>query len=209
MFFLMGERVIRKLLPAGTRHCAVCRGQQEFQQASEINYFTLFTIPLLQLGKVADYLVCSRCESSYVDFDAELPAQVPLVRLVTAYILNGYGMQNQVRIIQEIGSKVSGFDFATEDIRQVERQLESDDVLEVLSAAAPGLNDRGKLKVIEAAFLGTHVCCEIQYEDRLRINLMGNALGVSLQFVEYAVEEVRRQKYYGVHRLLPTQPMTE
>jgi hypothetical protein len=49
----------------------------------------------------------------------------------------------------------------------------------------------------------TYVCCEIQYEDRLRVNLIGNALGVSLEFVEYAVQKVRQNSYYGVRRLVP------
>tara|TARA_B110000196_G_C21098622_1_gene641395 strand:- start:540 stop:884 length:345 start_codon:yes stop_codon:yes gene_type:complete len=110
-------------------------------------------------------------------------------------------MANQRRIIQEIGKKVSGVDFPSDEIDEISTRLE-DDAFELLRNAAASLNDKGKLKIVETAFLATYICCEVQYEDRLRINLIGNALGVSLQFVEYAIGEVRRQNYYGVHRLL-------
>ncbi|MEK9872100.1 MAG: hypothetical protein VW831_20455, partial [Gammaproteobacteria bacterium] len=54
---------------------------------------------------------------------------------------------------------------------------------------------------IEAAFLTTYICCDLQYEDRLRINLMGNAMDVGLEFVEYAIRQTRKTNYYGVRRL--------
>ena len=117
-------------------------------------------------------------------------------------------MANQLRVIQEIGSKISESDFATTDIEAISRRLEVEDVMRQLDESSSTMNAFGKIKIIEAAFLSTHVCCEIQYEDRLRINLMGNALGVSIQIVEHAIQEVRRKKYYGVHRLLPTQSVT-
>ena len=204
MFFLMGERVRRSLEPSGSRHCAVCSSDQAFSHATEVNFFTLFAVALLPIETVADYEVCNRCESAYADAANTEPSQVAGVRLVTTYIMTGYGMQNQVRIIQEIARSISGFDFPSSEIQAISRGIEDEDVFKLLEASAVTMNDRAKLQVLQAAFLSTHVCCEIQYEDRLRINLMGNALGVSLQFVEYAIEEVRCQRYYGVNRLLTT-----
>ena len=68
------------------------------------------------------------------------------------------------------------------------------------------MNAVGKQAVIEAAFLTTYACCDLQYEDRLRINLVGNALGVGLDFVEYAIDNVRKQSYLGVKRLSKLSP---
>jgi hypothetical protein len=90
-------------------------------------------------------------------------------------------------------------------MRKAAFQLETGDsqYLEYLRQASSRINSQGKVQIIEAAFLMTYVCCEIQYEDRLRVNLIGNALGVSLEFVEYAVQKVRQNSYYGVRRLVP------
>ena len=48
----------------------------------------------------------------------------------------------------------------------------------------------------------TYVCCEMQHEDRVRINLIGDALGTSTEFVEAVMNHVRSQSYYGVRRCL-------
>ena len=74
-------------------------------------------------------------------------------------------------------------------------------MVDYVRSHAASMNSVGKQQVIEAAFLSTYACCELQYEDRLRINLIGNALGVGLEFVEYCIGQSRRQNYYGVRRL--------
>jgi len=205
MLFLLGERIRKDQVSVGSRACVYCGDDQKFVHVAEDNYFTFFAIPLFRLGNVADYCQCESCEYTYQNHESVEPAHVYWVKLITTYVLTGYGMANQRRIIQEIGKKVSGVDFPSDEIDEISARLE-DDVFELLRNAAASLNDKGKLKIVETAFLGTYICCEIQYEDRLRINLIGNALGVSLQFVEYAISEVRQQNYYGVHRLLfPTQ----
>jgi hypothetical protein len=201
MLFLLGERIRKDQVSVGRRACVYCGADQKFVHVTEDNYFTFFAIPLFRLGNVADYCQCESCEYTYQNHESAEPAHVCWVKLIATYVLTGYGMANQRRIIQEIGKKVSGVDFPSDEIDEISTRLE-DDVFELLRSAAASLNDKGKLKIVETAFLATYICCEVQYEDRLRINLIGNALGVSLQFVEYAIGEVRRQNYYGVHRLL-------
>ena len=202
MFFLIGERIRRKTEAIGARQCAICVKSETFMHVVETNWFSLFAIPLLPLEVVADYVVCRKCESAYPYETSTEPSQVDSVKLVTTYILTGYGMQNQTRVMQEIVHKICGFEFSSGEINRFSGHLAGGDIFELLGNAASTMNDRARLQVIEAAFLSTHVCCEIQYEDRLRINLIGNALGVSLQFVEYAIEEVRRHRFYDVQRLV-------
>ena len=202
MFFLIGERVRRKTEAIGARQCAICVKSETFMHVVETKWFSLFAIPLLPLEVVADYVVCRKCESAYPYETSTEPSQVDSVKLVTTYILTGYGRQNQTRVMQEIVHKICGFEFSSGEINRFSGHLAGGDIFELLGNAASTMNDRARLQVIEAAFLSTHVCCEIQYEDRLRINLIGNALGVSLQFVEYAIEEVRRHRFYDVQRLV-------
>ena len=136
----------------------------------------------------------------------DVPAQVPLIKQVLAYILAGYGMTEHKEVAREISRKISGFELTDRELIDAIRSVSGGkhDIFELLRGRAMTINAHGARQVVQAAFLMTHVCCEIQYEDRLRINLIGNALGTSLAFVQSAIESVREQKYFGVHRLLPT-----
>ncbi len=205
MLFLMGERVTSKSEGAGFRSCSVCGDNEHFSHVTETNYFSLFGIALLPIEKLADYYRCDRCSNSYQDLLIEEPSQVPVLQRTLSYIQLGYGQSNQAALVQDICLKLCGFDYPQEAMRKAAFELESGEsrYFEYLRKEAFRINSQGKMQVIEAAFLMTYVCCEIQYEDRLRVNLIGNALGVSLEFVEYAVQQVRENNYYGVRRLVP------
>ena len=67
---------------------------------------------------------------------------------------------------------------------------------------------KGRQCLIELAYLMTYASCEIEYEDRLRLNLIGNALDISINGVEAIINHVRQQGYYGVRRFLPVAEST-
>lgn len=210
MIFLFGERLKRESSPLGTRHCPICRGEKHFSHVLESNYFHAFGIRLLLLEKIADYQQCDYCENSFALHGSEvpeIPSQVGLTRTVIAYILVGYGMQEHLDLAVDVSAKVTGFKSEEETFRQEIRDLAAGrmDLFEQIKQQARQLNLRGKQQVIEAAFLTTHACCEIQYEDRLRINMIANAMDTSIAFVNATIEHVRRQACYGVQRILPTQ----
>ena len=201
MFFLFGESVKTHRNQTGMRRCDTCGGDKDFFHVTEVNYFSLFSIPLFEVSKVADYFLCGGCETSYASKDQIQPAHIEPVKIVIAYILAGYGRAGDTRHAQEIARAIGGIVFAVEEIEGTLRLIGEEDVLELLGRAASSMNPKAKFQVMQAAFLSVYVCCEMQYEDRLRINLMGNALGVSLTFVEAAMQNVRTNSYYGVRRL--------
>ena len=201
MFILFGECLQTGRDRAGLRKCDRCDREEEFFHITEVNYFSLFAIPVFPVSKVADYFVCGECETSYASKDHLQPSHFDSVKIVITYILTGYGMANEIRCMHEIANAVVGISFPMEEIKRSIRGIGEEDVFKLLGTAGTTMNARAKFQVIEAAFLSTHVCCEIQYEDRLRINLMGNVLGVSLSFVETAIQNVRANNFYGVRRL--------
>lgn len=207
MLFLFGERVHSHSESVGDLECPVCNSTQPFSRVIETNYFCLFGLRLLPIEKIANYWRCENCRNSFVENDLSEPSQLPVVKQVLTYIMLGYGMHDHSEIPREICSKVTGFEFTPKEVRDLMRELSTgkSDVDSMLQARAYTINTWGKRQIIEAAFLMTHASCEIQHEDRVRINLIGNALGVSLEFVEAAIEHVRGRGYYGVRRLLPTQ----
>lgn len=205
LLFLFGERVHGASLDAGQHTCPVCRKLTHFTRIIETSYFCIFGLRLLPIEKVADYYQCDECGNPFNE-NIDLPTQVPLINAVLAYIMVGYNMTEHRDVAHEICQKVSGFDLNDNDLTDAIRAVASgnQDVLDLLRRSAMTINMQGVLQVVQAAFVMTHASCEIQHADRLRINLIGNALGVSLEFVQSSIESVREQKYFGVHRLLPS-----
>lgn len=103
----------------------------------------------------------------------------------------------------EICTKLTGFDFPESEVQALSQEIASGrlNVAELVRRHASSLNAIGKQQVVEGAFLTTYACCDIEYEDRLRINQIGSALDVGLEFVTYAIDEARKQQNYGTRRL--------
>lgn len=209
MIFLFGERLKRSGNSLGARYCPVCDSERQFSHIQEVNYFHVFGLAILPLEKIADFQLCDHCESAFVMGPSvpELPSHIALTQTVTSYVLLGYGQQDHLELASDLAKKVTGYELDQEAFKRDVRALAGGqlDFFNHVKQQARHLNARGKQQVIEAAFLATHACCEIQYEDRLRINMIANAMDTSIAFVNATIEQVRRQGCYGVRRLLPTQ----
>lgn len=206
MLFLFGERIYSHSESIGEKDCPVCNSSQGFSRVAETNYFCVFGLRLLPIERIANYWRCENCRNSFIENELDQPSQIPVIKQVITYIMLGYSMHDHSEIAQEICMKVTGFEFSNDELREEMRKLDSGkvDLFESLREKACTINTHGKRQIIEGAFLMTHASCEIQHEDRVRVNLIGNALGLPLEFVESAIEQVRSRGYYGVRRLLPT-----
>ncbi|MBT4159810.1 MAG: hypothetical protein HOC70_00300 [Gammaproteobacteria bacterium] len=204
MLFLFGESVRSKCTDVGSHDCGVCRGRQPFTEQIESLWFCLFAIPLIRIEDRARYWRCENCLSAFDRNNLEEPAHVPLVKRVIAYLLLGYRQDQHESIASEICLKITGFEYSGREYKEAIAFLDRGDVemADIVRTSAPAMNAIGKQAVLEAAFLTTYLCCDMQYEDRLRINLIGNSLDVGLEFVEYAIQQTRKQNYYGVRRLM-------
>jgi hypothetical protein len=210
VIFLFGERVKRASVALGDQDCPICQRAKPFSHIQETNYFCLFGIRVLPLEKNADYYSCDYCENAFQALNAEgklVPSQLHSVQRVLAYLLVGYSLQDQGELACDIFKKVTGFELRASDLREDVKSiaLGHTDLFSELKQQNRYLNQRGKQQIIEAAFLVTHSFCEIQYEDRLRINLIASSIGLSIAFVSATIDQVRQQGCYGVRRVLATQ----
>jgi len=219
VFILFGEKIHSESCTVGLLPCGVCGQERPFDKIVETSYFCIFGLRLLPIEKLANYSQCNHCNNAF-DTDAsdagsfntknDLPTHIVPLKRILSYLQVGYGMQTHRDLAQDICLKVCSFEYSDDEFSRdvlLASQGKSD-IYDYLKIAASRLNMRGKQEIIEAAFLITHACCEIQYEDRLRINLMGNALGVSLEFVSSIIDHVHAQGCYGVRRILPTKTQT-
>ena len=203
MFLLMGERVRAKSDTVGCHTCPVCKSGQKFTDQVETLWFTLFGLPVLPLEQCAHYWRCEQCHTAFKPRELRQPSAVPILKDVVVYLLLGYDQQVQTQLAGEICARVTGFEFPETEVRALGREIASGrlGVAEVVRRHASSLNAAGKQQVIEGAFLTTYACCDIRHEDRVRINQIGSALDVGLEFVTWAIEQARRQRNYGIRRL--------
>jgi len=157
----------------------------------------------LRIEDRARYWRCENCLSAFDRNNLSQPTYVPLIKRVIAYLFLGYRQEQHSNLASEICLKITGFEYPESEYKEMLAALRSGnvDMVAFVREGAPTMNAIGKQAVLEAAFLTAHISCDMQYEDRLRINLMGNALDVGLEFVEYAIQQTRKQNYYGVRRL--------
>ena len=202
MIFLFGERIRVKTRSIGPRSCAVCKTVASFTEQLESSWFCFFGLPILPVEQFARYWRCEDCLSAYEPGKLEAPSSVARVKRIILYILLGYNQHARVAAAQDICFKLCGFDLTDREAKILARDISAGhiDMFDDVRSHAPHLNATGKQQVLEAAFLATHTCCELQYEDRLRINLIGNALGEGLAFVERAIETSRENNHYKISR---------
>jgi hypothetical protein len=204
MFFLIGEQVRLKSQGEGQFDCPVCVGTQQYRRLAEVNYFTLFLIPIAPLSKLADYCQCNQCGNSFVPDNYSGPAYLGGVRRALVYIMLGYSMEEHKDTVRKLWQKLTTLIMSDRELAlEIDAIKQSkEDIFSFMKAQAYHLNVQGKEKIIEAAFLMTYASCEIEHQDRLRVNLIGNALGMPLEFVETIVNRIRASNYYGIKRNL-------
>ncbi len=65
MFIIFGTSNKKAVLARGRFHCPNCRAETSYEHIEERPHFSLFFIPLIPLGKGADYVRCTSCNSLY------------------------------------------------------------------------------------------------------------------------------------------------
>lgn len=190
--------------------CPVCGKQTRYTRFQENTWFTIFSIRIARLARVADYCQCSICGTSYIPGQLDKPSCIAPVRRVLVYIMMGYGKQQYVDTLCELSERIVHYTPTRQEIdaemaavaTSATSSAHDDDIFNALRRYAFHLNIQGKQKVIEAAFMMTYVCCEIEHEDRLRVNLIANAMGVAPAFTELVINGIRADGYYGIKRRL-------
>lgn len=65
MFFIIGTRSREKTLEAGRFHCPNEGADRAFLHQQARRWFTVFFVPLIPLGKQAEWVRCQSCGATY------------------------------------------------------------------------------------------------------------------------------------------------
>ena len=66
-FIIFGTRGIRSTIKEGQFACPQCASQQPYKHKKVTQFFTLYFIPLIPLGKKGDYIECQKCRNTFVE----------------------------------------------------------------------------------------------------------------------------------------------
>lgn len=203
MLFLFGESTHIRKMDIGSKSCPVCQAQKAFLEITETTYFNVFGVRLLPIEKTAHYWQCNGCNYAFSQNDIKEPSHLELLRHLLVYLMLGYGVSDQKDSAKEIFVKVTSAILDDEQLRK-EIALQDSGDLDIQKYAADvsmTMNFKGKQEVLEGIYLMTYICCDLEYEDRLRINLIANSLGVGISGVEYVIQSVRERNYLAIRRL--------
>jgi len=193
MLFLLGEKVVRRVSDEGSFHCPVCDSLQTSLHIIDKNYFTLFFIRILPLEIIGDYLECCQCLHSFDPDNTTQPTYISGLVLVLSYLMLGYGINDSKSEAAAIYKAMTDREYDEQAIQDnIVAFNEGKDLFKTLKGLAFRLNTMGKIRVVEAAYLITRALSEVEYEDRLRVNLIGNALGISLEFVNEIINRIKQ-----------------
>ena len=205
MLFLMGERVVPKVLEEQEHDCPICKTRETWVEIKEVNYFTVFFIKTFPLDTVSHYLLCTKCENTFSPENATKPAVIDGVRKVLTYLMQGYGQGANIKLGQHIHKAITGFEWTDKDYRTAMGSFNKDEqqanIVQDLKTLAKSIGWSAKYQIVEAAYLITYVCSPLEYEDKVRVNLVGNALGVALEGVNEIGERLRTENYKGLQRI--------
>ena len=65
MLIICGIRVFFHSTDQGVFHCQRCGGARHYRRRSGRNFFTLFFVPIVPLGKVGEHVQCATCRTRY------------------------------------------------------------------------------------------------------------------------------------------------
>jgi len=202
MLVLFGEKTVASTEPLGDFNCPVCNCEESLIGVIEKNYFTAFFIRILPLDTTADYNQCSGCGHAYDSISAEEPLFFSTVKSVLSYLLAGYGLNHGIEVSRKIFHAITMSDTSTSDIQNPINQFNHENnFFEHLKHSAKTMSWLDKSLVVEAAFLLIYAARPIEYEERLQINLTGNALGIGIEGVNAIIKKLQSQQYRGIQSL--------
>lgn len=199
MLFLLGEKTVASTENLGQFSCPICDANKSLFRVTEKNYFTIFLIRILPLGITANYNQCEGCGHTYHSLDADVPLYFEPLQSVLAYLLAGYGLSHGIGVSQKIFSAITGKEVSAKEIqRQINQINDGSSLFEQLKVNTDKLSLLDKSLIVEAAYLLVYAARPIEYEERLQINLIGNALGLCLEAVNAIVKNLGAEQYRGI-----------
>ncbi|MCL6415698.1 hypothetical protein MIB92_08550 [Aestuariirhabdus sp. Z084] len=141
---------------------------------------------------------CSDCGHAFSSKTDSEPTYYDPLKSILAYLLAGYGLINGVETAKDIFQSATGSKIDFSDLQErVDNIQQNNQLPDDLKQVARRLSWLDKVLLIEAAYLLIFTARPIEYEERLKINLLANAMEIGLEGVDAIIKHLRDQDYKG------------
>ena len=163
---IFGTRGIKSTMDQGDFNCPQCEAIRPYKHKKVTNFFTLYFIPIIPLGRVGDYVECQSCKCTFVervldygkqnqDSDAFLSEYEKAINhcMVMMMLADGQIDEQEMLTVQTIINKYSHNDITLDELEEFTRivQEKNEDISTYLSKVTPSLNEHGKEIIIKCA----------------------------------------------------------
>ena len=190
---IFGTRGVKSTMESGDFLCPQCAIESPYKHKKVTNFFTLYFIPLIPLGKAGEYVECQTCKGTFVprvlDYDPrqsenEFQSQYEKAMrhsMVLMMLADGVIDDNEMIMVQKIINKFGHHDMTLPElesyVEQVEQQKEP--IGKYLKNVGPSLNEHGKELIIQCALAVASADGHIDNSELVMIKEMANAMEMS------------------------------
>lgn len=187
---VFGTRGIPSTRDEGEFHCPVCHGPCGYEHKKVRKFFTMYFFPVIPLGAMGEYVECQECRGTFPSKVLEVPPQAAVdefeavfemaVRrlLVEMALADQFVTFGEFERISRLYRKLTGRPIENEAIAREMKRAEVDDrnITEYLEDIAFQLNEKGKGRVLKAAFAVAAADGLFRDEEREMVQALGEAL---------------------------------
>ena len=190
---IWGTRGSNSVAGHGQFYCPRCSTDQQYKHIEVKQYFTLYFIPLIPMGKQGEYIECTACAGTFApevltyDPEAEKEKMVALFRRLSILFLLDVNRctSSLLGSLQEIVGDTMNADIEKQDIATDVRQAQSasPDVKKFFKGQASELSDEGKFLLIITLRRILETEGALQQGERDRLVELGKVMGLRAKHV--------------------------
>ncbi|HUU28978.1 MAG TPA: TerB family tellurite resistance protein [archaeon] len=190
---IFGTRGITYTSGKGRFHCPECKCDQEYKRKRVRRFFTLFSIPIIPLNLLGEYIECMSCKNSFKEsvldltstnaghqFKAEFHFSIKRV-MIMMLMADGKIDDSEIKTIKSVYSDVADSQIEESDIREEIKlvQKEYHSVDDYLKNVSPFLNNSGKEMVLKACLNVAMADGKITKEEEKKMGEVAKSLGMT------------------------------
>ena len=195
---IYGTRGKNVHVDSGEFTCPRCADEQSYKHIEVKNYFTLYFIPLIPMGKAGEYIECEGCGGTFApeiltyDPEAEREEMATTFRRLSVLFLLDVNRctSSTLKAVQEIIGDTMNFDVEREDIAKDVKQAQSasPDIKKFFKTQTSGYADDGKFLLIITLRRILETECPLEENERSRLLELGKIMGLRAKTVKEVLE---------------------
>jgi len=194
VMIIFGTRGVTTTPESGQFYCPGCGGEASFRWKRVRRFFTLYFIPIIPLNKLGEYIECKECKGTYdpkvLEFDPgskilrmEAQYETAVRHVMIAMLLaDGHVDDTEVAAVRKLFEELTKKPLEEKPLRDeiAEFSRSGATIDSVLSGFDGLLNDHGKEKVVEAAYLVAAADGVFDDSEMEMLAVIGKKLGLSV-----------------------------